>query len=87
MDILETAHALAAEDKLLAVISSPDVSLDEVVALGIDLGKSLQDLDQHGRTMVLTRLRGKAEEARANGAVTDAVLIELVLRSLQRAIR
>lgn len=87
MDSLETAYALAAEDKLLAVISSPDVSLDEVVTLGIDLGKSLQDLDRHGRTIVLTRLRSKAEEARAAGAITDAVLMELVLRSLQRAVR
>jgi hypothetical protein len=40
-----------------------------------------------GRTLVLTRLQHKATESRATGAITDAVLIELVLRSLQRFLR
>jgi len=87
MDAIAIPVVLSAEDKLLRAISRSDVSLDEVIALGIDLGSQLQALDVHGRTLALTRLRSKAEESRAAGAVTDAVLIELVMRSLQRFLR
>jgi hypothetical protein len=87
METLESLHVLPPEHKLLNAITHSDVSIDDVVSLGIDLGRRLQALDMQGRLLVLTRLRNKATESRAAGAVTDAVLIELVLRSLQRFLR
>jgi hypothetical protein len=87
MDTLETTRAVFAENELLAVISRPGGSLDEVAALAFVLGKCLQEMDQQGRTLILTRLRSKAEEVRASGEITDAVLMELVLHSLQRFVQ
>jgi hypothetical protein len=87
METLESPHVLPAERKLISAITHADVSIDDVVRLGIELGQRLQALDMQGRTLVLTRLQHKATESRATGAITDAVLIELVLRSLQRFLR
>jgi hypothetical protein len=87
METLEPFHVLPAEHKLIDAITHADVSIDDVVSLGIDLGRRLQALDMESRMQVMTRLRNKATESRAAGDVTDAVLIELVLRSLQRFLR
>jgi|GEM_PF-4878913 len=83
LDAIETP-LLPAERALLDIISHPDVNLNDMVAQAVGLRSQLERLSPVERDAVVYRLLERSASLRRAGAATEATLLDMVMRTLQR---
>jgi hypothetical protein len=75
------------ERELDKVMARPGLVLDDILHIEVDLRNEMRGLSDEQRAHMLKRLSACAFQLREDRRIADAVMIEMIVRGLERSFR